>query len=69
MKCPVCKSTDYREVDLRASGFAEDLFECGICGSLWSVNHGMIEVVKDAQNRSFLEATSEKVEGDDYNFT
>lgn len=68
MKCPVCKGSDYREVDLRTAEFAEDLFECRVCASIWAVNHGRIEVVKDTQNHSFLEAISERVEGDDYNY-
>jgi hypothetical protein len=69
MKCPVCKTHEqYTEIDLHAEGFAEGIMTCGICGTIWSVNHGVSEVVKDPQERSFLEAISECVEGDDYSF-
>ncbi|AJF07745.1 hypothetical protein [Geoalkalibacter subterraneus] len=68
MKCPVCKTYQQNELDLHADGFYEDIVECGICGTVWSVNHGLVEIVKDSQQNSFLEAQSECVEGDDYNY-
>lgn len=68
MKCPVCKSTKYEACDLHAEGFVEDIVECRICGTSWSVNHGQTEVVRDAQRGSFLEALSERVEGADYSY-
>jgi uncharacterized Zn finger protein len=68
MKCPVCKNDHYVAFDLHSDQFAEGIAECKICGSVWSVNHGATEVVKDTQERSFLEAVSESVEGDDYNW-
>ncbi|MDO3378252.1 hypothetical protein [Geoalkalibacter halelectricus] len=67
MKCPVCKNSENRsEIDVRANGFDEEIISCVVCGTIWSVNHGAAEIVKDVQPRSFLEATSESVEGDDY---
>lgn len=68
MKCPICKSYKNSEVDLHADGFYEGLFECSVCGSSWSVNHGLSEVVSDTQQASFLEALTECVEADDYSF-
>jgi len=69
MKCPVCKSHEqYAQIDLHSDGFAEDINTCRICGAVWSVNHGLSEIVKDPQEKSFLEATSACVEGDDYCF-
>mgnify|MGYP001030814943 CR=1 FL=1 len=68
MKCPVCKNRHYVEFDLHSDQFAEDIIECAICGSVWSINHGATEIVKDTQECSFLEAVSECVEGDDYNW-
>ena len=66
MKCPVCKSLQaHSEIKVHANGFDEELLKCGTCGSTWSVNHGLVEVVKDTQRRSFLEANSEAVEGAD----
>ena len=66
MKCPVCKTTRNTEINLHADGFYEDLYECGNCSSTWAVNHGLIEVGKDSQKNSFLEALTECVEGGDY---
>lgn len=66
MKCPICRNTQNQETDLHVDGFYEDLFECSVCGSSWSVNHGLTEVIRDTQQSSFLEALTECVEGDDY---
>ncbi|MEJ2469746.1 MAG: hypothetical protein P8Y91_03945 [Desulfuromonadales bacterium] len=68
MKCPVCHSLQNLGTDLHADGFHEDLFECAACGSSWAVNHGLIEIVRDVQECSFLEAVTECVEADDYCF-
>jgi uncharacterized Zn finger protein len=68
MQCPVCKHREHSDLDLHSEGFTEDIMKCRICGTVWSVNHGLTEVVEDAQEKSFLEAQSECVEGDDYNF-
>jgi len=69
MKCPVCKNHEqYAELDLHVDGFAEGIMTCRICGTVWSVNHGMTEIVRDPQEKSFLEATSECVEAYDYSF-
>ncbi len=68
MNCPVCKSSKQAIIDLHAEGFSEQIIECGHCQTVWSINHGVAEVVKDSQARSFLEATSECVEGDDYSW-
>lgn len=66
MKCPVCKHHNFKETGLQAAGFAEALCTCAVCGSTWAINHGLTEVVKDAQEHSFLAGTTECVEGDDY---
>jgi uncharacterized Zn finger protein len=69
MKCPVCKNSEqHTEIDVQANGFNEAIIKCDICGTVWSVNHGVTEVIKDAQAKSFLAATSECVEGDDYSW-
>lgn len=66
MKCPVCKSHKaHTQIEVHSNGFDEELFQCDICGSTWSVNHGLVDVVKDTQRRSFLEANGEFVEGAD----
>lgn len=67
MLCPVCKTHDqHTHSALETEGFSEQLITCEICGSLWSINHGMTELVRDAQEQSFMEALSECVESDDY---
>jgi uncharacterized Zn finger protein len=68
MKCPVCRTYEQHDIDLHAEGFSEDIITCSSCGTIWSVNHGRAEVVRDAQEKSFLSATSECVEADDYGF-
>ncbi len=68
MKCPVCKNQKNVETVLHAEGFDEQIVECRICGTIWSINHGVAEIVKDSQEHSFLEAVSECVEGDDYSW-
>jgi uncharacterized Zn finger protein len=66
MQCPVCKShQEQSEIEVHANGFDEELFRCELCGSTWSVNHGLVDIVKDTQRRSFLAANAESVEGGD----
>ena len=68
MHCPVCKNHEHVGIDLRSSGFNEDLVECRICGTTWSVSHGVMAIVKDPHANTFLEALSESVEGDNFCF-
>ena len=67
MQCPVCKHHEHVDITLHSDGFDEGIIKCPICGSMWSVNHGLTEIIKDTQEKSFLAAQSECVEGDDYN--
>ncbi|WP_129126828.1 hypothetical protein [Geomonas oryzae] len=66
MKCPVCKNHQQVDTNLQSEGFKEGITECSVCGTVWSANHGVIEIVRDSQAESFLQAESECVEGDDY---
>jgi hypothetical protein len=67
MKCPVCRTHQQPEsIDLHSGGFSEEIVTCRICGAVWSINHGVTEMVSDPQEKSFLEAVSECVEADDY---
>jgi len=66
MKCPVCKNHQaHTEIQVHINGFDEDLYQCDVCGSTWSVNHGLVDVVKDTQQKSFLESNMEAVDGAD----
>ena len=66
MKCPVCNNHEQQQINLHSEGFNEGLLECKTCGTSWSINHGLAEVVNDPFKCSFLSATTEPVEGDDY---
>ena len=69
MQCPSCKNHEHSNTHLHADQFDEDIMKCSICGTTWSVNHGVVEVIQDAQSASFLQGCSECVEGDDYNLS
>lgn len=64
MQCPVCKDDEQIGMDLRSGSFTEDIVECPTCGTMWSVNHGVMAIVKDPQAGCFLEALS----GDNFRF-
>lgn len=69
MQCPVCKTRQQHvEIDVRSNGFDESIISCDLCGTTWSINHGTVEIVKDTQVASFLQAQTECVEADDYNW-
>ncbi len=65
MQCPVCHNHEQTNTHLHAEGFDEDLVKCTSCGTVWSVNHGLAEVVKQPEVCSFLSVQSECVDGDD----
>ena len=67
MYCPTCKTQEHSEVHFKAAEFKEDFNKCSSCGTVWSVNHGAVEIVTDTQEKSFLSALTESVECDDYN--
>ena len=64
--CPTCKAMLCIETDLDAFQFHEEIQECTNCGTVCSFAHNLVEVVEDSQANSFLSATSEHVEADDY---
>lgn len=65
--CPTCKFMVSRETSLDAFQFHEELYECTVCGTVCSVAHDKITVVRDSQKGSFLSAAGDSVEADDYN--
>ena len=66
MQCPVCGSYEQSTLEMKIAQFNEKLVECGVCGSSWSINHGLAEIVVDTKLASFREGQSECVEADDY---
>ena len=66
MQCPVCGSYEQNSIEMKSGQFSEELVECAVCDSSWSINHGLAEVFVDTQSSSFLEGQSECVEADDY---
>jgi len=65
--CPTCRCLVSYETDLSTFQFHEELYECAVCGTLSSVAHNKVTVVKDSQKGSFLDTTGDMVEADDYN--
>lgn len=65
--CPTCQFMVSYETDLDAFQFHEELYECTSCGTICSVAHNQVEVVKDSQKDSFLDTSGDLVESDDYN--
>jgi hypothetical protein len=55
----------HTEIEVHVNGLDEALYQCDICGSTWSVNHGLVEIVKDTQSESFLAGNCEPVDGVD----
>jgi len=66
MQCPICGSYEQKSTEMKSEQFCEELVECAICGSNWSINHGRAVIVSDPQLSTFLQGQSECVEGDDY---
>ncbi len=67
MYCPSCKTLEHSDVHFKTDAFQEDISKCSACGTVWSTNHGTVEIVTDTQEMSFLSARTECVECDDYN--
>lgn len=67
MYCPTCKTLEHSDVHFKAGAFEEEHNKCSSCGTVWSINHGTVEIVTDTQEKSFLSALTENVECDDYN--
>jgi uncharacterized Zn finger protein len=67
MYCPSCRTLEHSDVHFKTDAFQEDFSKCSSCGTVWSTNHGTIEIVTDTLEKSFLSARTECVECDDYN--
>lgn len=51
MNCPTCHDSDHIEVDTHADGYADNLLECGECGTLWTTSGEEIVVLHGATRR------------------
>ncbi|MFA5517089.1 MAG: hypothetical protein WDA20_12455 [Desulfuromonadales bacterium] len=40
MKCPICGGKTRVEIDTHSDGFADNLQECGDCGTVWTRKEG-----------------------------
>ncbi len=69
MRCPICGNYEQRNMKMKTDQFYEDLAECSVCGSSWSINHGHAEILHDSQIASFLQGKTDCVEGDDYTWS
>ena len=67
MYCPSCNTLEHSDVHFKSGEFKEDHNKCSSCGTVWSINHGTVEIITDTQEHSFLSALTEHVECDDYN--
>jgi transcription elongation factor Elf1 len=54
MTCPSCHDTDHVEIVTHADGFAANLQECGICGTLWTTSNNQSVVLHGATRRHGL---------------
>lgn len=35
MKCPLCNNRLGIEIDMHSDGYADNLLECAVCGTIW----------------------------------
>ncbi len=54
LKCPNCGYHEYETVQLKSDQFKLDLMRCYSCDSLFSEEHGYVEIVKKELTCSFL---------------
>lgn len=48
MHCPKCNATKGIEIDMHSDGYAKDLLECNVCGTLWLEKAEQIITVSEA---------------------
>ncbi len=52
MECPVCGGKRHVEIDTHSDGYAQNLQECGECGSLWTRKNGKAIILQSTFNRA-----------------
>jgi hypothetical protein len=55
------------ETEFDAFQFHEEHYECSVCGTVCSVAHNKVEIIKDSQKGTFLGSSGDNVESDDFN--
>lgn len=45
MECPTCRKSEYVEIDTHADGFAANLHECGLCGTMWTRQGDVVTMI------------------------
>ena len=51
MNCPSCSNKGHIEIDLHADGYAQDVCECGDCGTLWALSGSGPKIIKQKLNK------------------
>lgn len=46
MKCPLCKSSKHVTIAPHVEGFSGDVYECGDCKAIWTLNHDGLKIIK-----------------------
>ncbi len=52
MECPICGGKKHVEIDTHSDGYAENLQECGDCGSVWIRKHEKTIILHSTYNRA-----------------
>jgi uncharacterized Zn finger protein len=47
MNCPICGKISGVEIDLHSEGYADDLFECADCSTLWTSRFGEVKLLNN----------------------
>ncbi|MDT8441138.1 MAG: hypothetical protein RQ723_05725 [Desulfuromonadales bacterium] len=57
MECPTCQTSEHVEIDTHADGFAANLHECGLCGTMWTCQGSLVSMLHGS-TRNFTRAQS-----------
>ncbi len=50
MECPCCNENVKVSFNRHAEGFAKDVMECSVCGTVWITRDGEADVIKGSVN-------------------
>lgn len=63
--CPICNYKEFDVTVLKADQFKLTLYKCKSCCSLFSEEHGKVEIVSGEFDKSYLGVNIHPVDGDD----